>query len=113
MVSEGSEQPQGTLQIIRPFAESVSTLVTEDVKSWIAAHERPTVYEFNDRTISQIFSEGGSAIVLFHSEDNQELSKAFSEAAEEVRVVGGKDIIFTNIPVLYILFRRLPNITMD
>jgi hypothetical protein len=46
-------------------------------------NERPIVYPFDDRTIGDIFSEGGSAAILFHSANGGEaLGAAFTEAAE-------------------------------
>jgi len=87
------------LQIIRPFGEPVETLVDEDIKQWIGKNERPTVYPFNERTISEIFSESASAIILFQSPVNGEaLNEAFAEAANQWRVVAGKNFIFTDIP---------------
>jgi hypothetical protein len=35
---QGSEQPEGTVQIIRPFGESVSTKVDDNIKSWIGTY---------------------------------------------------------------------------
>jgi hypothetical protein len=63
----GSDQAEGTVQIIRNFADAVSTTVSEGIASWIKLNERPVVYPFNDRTIGDIFSERGSAAILFHS----------------------------------------------
>ena len=51
---EGSDK-EGTVQIFRPFAESESTAASADLKVWIGKHERPVVYNFDDRTISNMF----------------------------------------------------------
>ncbi len=55
----GSDKPEGTVQIIRNFADSVSTTVSEGIDSWIKLNDRPVVYPFNDRTIDEIFSQRG------------------------------------------------------
>jgi len=62
-----SEQPAGTIQIIRPFGESVSTLADAELRTWIQKHERPTVFAFDDRTIGDIFGERGVGVILFQS----------------------------------------------
>lgn len=95
-----SDQADGTVQIIRNFGETVSTAASESIANWIKTYERPTVYPFNDRTIAEIFSERGSAAVLFHSAQAKEvLVQAFSEAANKWRVEKQKSLIFTEIPV--------------
>lgn len=96
----GSDQPEGTVQIIRNFGETVSTAVTEAVGSWIKLYERPVVYPFNDRTIGEIFSERGTAVILFHNaQAGEALVSAFNDAAKVWRVDRQKSYIFTDIPV--------------
>ena len=96
----GSDQPEGTVQIIRNFADAVSTAASEDIAKWIKLNERPTVYPFNDRTIGEIFSERGSAAILFHSpQAGEALVSAFTDAAKAWRVDRQKSLIFTDIPV--------------
>jgi len=53
---KGSELPAGTVQILRPFGQSETTVASSDLKQWINKYERPTVYPFNDRTIGDIFA---------------------------------------------------------
>ncbi len=96
----GSDQAEGTVQIIRNFADAVSTTVSESIANWIKLNERPVVYPFNDRTIGDIFSERGSAAILFHSpQAGQALVSAFTDAAQAWRVDRQKSLIFTDIPV--------------
>jgi hypothetical protein len=96
----GSDKPEGTVQIIRKFADSVSTTVSEGIASWIKLNERPVVYPFNDRTIDEIFSQRGSAAILFHSpQAGQALVSAFTNAAQTWRFDRQKPLIFTEIPV--------------
>lgn len=96
----GGDQPEGTVQIIRSFGEPVSTEVTEGVANWIKLYERPVVYPFNDRTIGEIFSERGSAAILFHNpQAGEALTAAFTDAATAWRVEKQKSLIFTDIPV--------------
>jgi hypothetical protein len=108
----GSGQPEGTVQIIRNFGETVSTPVSDSVGSWIKTHERPAVYPFNDRTIGEIFSERGTAVILFHNlQAGHVLVEAFHEAAKIWRVDRQKSLIFTDIPVESALCRSKPSTT--
>lgn len=98
-VVAGSDKPEGTVEIHRPFGDSQSTVVSDNLKDWLQKHERPTVYPFDERTISGIFGEKGVGVILFHSgEAGEVLGSAFKEAAEEVRVNQGKvALTFTDV----------------
>lgn len=79
----------------------MSTVGTENLKGWIQKNERPTVYPFDERTISDIFGERGVGVILFHSgEAGEALVEAFTEAAVDIRVNQGKSaLIFTDVPL--------------
>jgi hypothetical protein len=109
----GGDQTEGTVQIIRSFGEPVSTAVSEGVADWIKVHERPVVYAFNDRTIGDIFSERGSAAILFHNpQAGEALVAAFTDAATVWRVEKQKPLIFTDIPVCLSSCRSVESTTV-
>jgi hypothetical protein len=75
---KGTDKPAGTVDIYRSFGESQSTTFSEDLKKWIGRYERPTVYPFDERTISTVFGEKGVALILFESKsEEQELEEAY------------------------------------
>ena len=103
-VVKGSDKAQGTIEIYRSFGETQSTSSTEGLKEWIAKYERPVVYAFDDRTIGNIFGDRGVGVVLFESsEAGEALSQAFQDAATEIRINRGQNLIFTTIPVHHLL----------
>jgi hypothetical protein len=86
----------------------------KNFKKIINCHERSVVYAFDDRTIRDIFSERGVAVILFHSaKAGETLAAAYNEAATTVRVSNGKSIIFTEIPVINFSFRLMENTMLD
>ena len=100
-VVSGSDKPEGTVEIHRPFGDSQSTVASDSLKDWIQKHERPTVYPFDERTISGIFGEKGVGVILFHSgEAGEALASAFNDAAKVIRVDQGKvALTFTDVEV--------------
>jgi hypothetical protein len=74
------------------------------VTKWIARHERPVVYTFDDRTISDIFSERKPGVILFASKDSAAvISEAFTATATGWRDESLTSIIFSEIPVINVI----------
>ena len=92
---------EGTVEMFRPFGDSISIEASANLHEWIIKHERPTVFPFDDRTIGSIFGDRGTGVILFHSGQAEEaLAEAFRDAAAEVRNNQGKvHLIFTDIEV--------------
>lgn len=78
-----SGKEQGTVEILRNFAESVSYNAIDDgLAAWVSKNQRPTIVNFDDRTIGEIFGEQKLGFILFNSEGNNILLNDFTEAAK-------------------------------
>ena len=70
----------------------------ETIKEWVAKYDRPTVYNFDDRTISSIFGDQGVGFILFQqSGAGGVLTAAFELAAYDIKHERSKPFIFTQI----------------
>lgn len=100
---EPTSQPEGSVQIFRPFA---APLLLEKVdyglRSWINLNDRPLVFDYDDRTTKEIYTEKRNGILLFvaANEQGQALLTAFTEAAAEWKLKQKKRLIFSQISVL-------------
>jgi hypothetical protein len=99
---ESSAKAEGSAQIFRPFGAPVSLeKVDVNVRSWINLNDRPLVYDYDDRTTKELYTEKRNGILLFTaaSEQGQALLTAFTEAAVQWKLVQKKKLIFAQINV--------------
>lgn len=81
---EGTSKPQGSVEIFRPFGAPVLLeKVDYSLRPWINLNDRPLVFDYDDRTTKELYSEKRNGILLFvaDSQQGQNLLTAFKEAA--------------------------------
>lgn len=82
-------------------------VIDYNLKSWISLYDRPFVYDYDDRTSKELFTEKRNGIILFvpTSEASLSLIAAFREASEDLKLRQKKRLIFTQIEVVFLLPR--------
>lgn len=99
----------------RPFGEPVSNGVVDyNIKSWISLYDRPFVYDYDDRTSKELYTEKRNGIILFvpTSEASLAIIAAFREASEDLKLKQKKRLIFTQIEVAHPPLRQAPRRTL-
>lgn len=111
---ESSSRPRGSVEIYRPFGEPVRNEVVDyNIKSWISLYDRPFVYDYDDRTSKELYTEKRNGIILFvpTSEASLSLIAAFRNASEDLKLKQKKRLIFTQIEVFRSPLRQAPRPT--
>jgi hypothetical protein len=108
-------KPYGTVDILRSFAQDEEyPFPNDEFQAWIAEHDRPSVVPLDDRSISSLFRDGRVGVLLFLENKYAVARSAFVAAAAEWKSRSdGIRLIFVNVPVTAILFRRSTRITLD
>lgn len=88
-------------------------VVDYNIKSWISLYDRPFVYDYDDRTSKELYTEKRNGIILFvpTSEASLSLIAAFRNASEDLKLKQKKRLIFTQIEVFRSPLRQAPRPT--
>ncbi len=73
---------EGTVEIIRPFAETVETKLDDQISQWIEANDRPLIKDFDDRLRTDLVSNSITLAIFFNTKGLESAKTAFEAAAK-------------------------------